>query len=330
MKIKYIIILGFVILYACTQTTVTEIEPQPLPQPFNPYDTIDYTIYQNPDIVLDSNSFLGLHTYIFSQTCNQPACHDGTFEPDFRTVQSAYNSLVNHQIKKNFPSNPLAYRVTPGEPNNSMMYYRITNHQPPNFERMPSSGNPLSANKIELIREWITNGAKDIYDDLPSQTTSQPHCYGLAAYLVNQNDMRIDTARGDENWQPFYAPANDEVEIWFGIQDSTVNNGISYGATTTYNKIKISTHPYDFSNAIELTLVNNYTRSIKSIFSYTVGYNASYRHRIRFNPTTLGFQAGDHLYLRIYVQDDDHNTPTEIPQPSNWVGFLSYFSFVLM
>src|SRR5690606_15850599 len=61
--------------------------------PFNPYDTITHTPPTQEMPKVDSASFMGLHTFIFSKSCAQPACHDGSFEPDFRTVESAYNSL---------------------------------------------------------------------------------------------------------------------------------------------------------------------------------------------------------------------------------------------
>lgn len=330
MKLKYILIIGILATYACTRITEVVNEPVPLVEPFNPFDTIDYTIHTDPTITIDSASFLGLHTYIFSKSCNQPACHDGTFEPDFRTVQSAYNSLVNHPVKKNYPINPLPYRVKPGDINASMMYHRITLHSPPNYERMPSSGNPLPDDKIALVRRWIEDGAKDIYGNLPSQTTTQPRSLGVAAFLPNQNDLRIDTARGGQFYYPFYAPTNDEVELWFLFLDSTSNGGISVGQNLTYNKIQISTNPVDFSNAIQLSLVNNAVKIIPSVFSQDNAWQAPYSHRVKFTPSQLGFQTGDRLFFRVYVQDEDHDSPTEIPQTSQWIGWISYYSFVLM
>ena len=80
-------------LSACSDSLITE--ELPLPEtPDNPFDGIDYSVNEIPSIEVDSSTFLGLHTYIFSKACNQPGCHDGTFEPEFPTVQSAYNYLV--------------------------------------------------------------------------------------------------------------------------------------------------------------------------------------------------------------------------------------------
>lgn len=126
--------------------------------PFNPFDTINYDETMVPQEPVDSNSFLGIHTYILSQSCDQPACHDGTFEPDYRTVQSSYSTLVFHAVTKNFASDPVPYRVTPFESEQSMIYRRITEHNPPNFERMPSSGNPLPDNQIAIIKNGLMKG----------------------------------------------------------------------------------------------------------------------------------------------------------------------------
>ena len=71
----------------------------PAEDPANPFDTVTYST-PIPNVPIDSQSFLGLHQYIFSTTCAVPGCHDGAFEPDFRTVQSAYNTLVLHRVEK--------------------------------------------------------------------------------------------------------------------------------------------------------------------------------------------------------------------------------------
>src|SRR5690606_5876945 len=196
MKKYLILIFGLIaLIYSCGDNYKESTLDLPTP-PFNPFDTIDYDETMVPHTPVDSNSFLGIHLYILSSSCNQPNCHDGTFEPDYRTVPSAYSTRVMHGVKKHFPTNPVPYRVTPGEPSQSMLYRRITEHNPPNFERMPSSGNQLPARSIELIKNWIEDGARDIYGNLPMQTSAQPTCYGLVAYLPENDDFRVDTIRG--------------------------------------------------------------------------------------------------------------------------------------
>ncbi|MCB0703760.1 MAG: hypothetical protein KDC34_00555 [Saprospiraceae bacterium] len=317
------------LVFACSESLVTNEDPLPDP-PENPFDGIDYSENEIPQIEVDSATFLGLHTYIFSQACNQPGCHDGTFEPEFRTVQSAYNSLVYHDIKKNYDVDPLPYRVTPGEPENSMIWHRLTMHNPPNFEQMPSSGIPLGQHELDLIQNWIEAGAPDIYGNLPSLSSVQPTALGLAAYLPDFNDFRVDTARGGVFFNPFMTLAAEDMELWFLYIDETPAGDTIFGNELTYNKIQFSDDPYDFSNAVELqmqvVLIPNF---ISSVFSQEVGFPIPYYQTITVNPASLGFAPGDIVYMRTYVQDSDHDTPTEIPTAANEIYIQTYFSCIL-
>ena len=54
--------------------------------PINPYDDLDYG---STELVIDTvspTSFVKLHRDILGPSCNVMGCHDGSFEPDFRTV----------------------------------------------------------------------------------------------------------------------------------------------------------------------------------------------------------------------------------------------------
>ena len=58
----------------------------------NPFE-FDNSSNNNSDTTYftDPISFAALHNNIFSTTCANSGCHDGTFEPDFRTIESSYN-----------------------------------------------------------------------------------------------------------------------------------------------------------------------------------------------------------------------------------------------
>ncbi len=316
-------------LYSCgnslTETTLDPPEP-----PFNPYDTIQYDNNIVEDIPIDSSTFLGLYTYIFSSSCNQPACHDGTFEPDFRTVQSAYHTLVHHPVKKNFETNPMPYRVTPGEADRSMMYKRITEHNPPNFERMPSSGNALPNRQIELIRNWINNGAKDFLDNPPMPSSAQPNCYGVLAYVPALNNIRLDTNRGDNVYNPFVVPSGQTIKLWFLYFDTDINGEGMFGNSLSHNKILLSTDRLDMTNAVELDMqVDPTPLNVASAYSQAYPEELPHYQNVTFNPTELGFQSGDIVYMRTYVQDTDHTEPTEIPERLTSFFVKSYFSFYI-
>ena len=304
--------------------------------PFNPFDTLTVP---PPDIIqmpVDSNGFLGLHHYIFSKSCNQPGCHDGTFEPDFRTVESAYNTLVFHPIIKNYnPAvdgrEPLPYRVTPYEPDNSMMWKRITEHFLPNFEQMPSSGIPLSDNEIGLIKNWIEDGAKDIFGNVPELSSTQPACYGVYATLPNQNGMRVDSIRYDDYiYNPFITSADEEMEMWFLFIDMDADQNYVLGNDLTYNKIQFSSSLYDFSNAVELDMeVQLLPNMLNYAFSTFNPNPLPYFQKVNFNPSDYGFNTGEVVYMRMFVQDADHDNPTETPNENSPVYLLQHFAFFL-
>ena len=72
----------------------------------NPFDDLDNFPPEDTTQIenVDPASFVGLHQNIFKPTCANSGCHDGTFEPDFRTIESSYNTLVLHTIVKNNPA----------------------------------------------------------------------------------------------------------------------------------------------------------------------------------------------------------------------------------
>ena len=337
------------LLYACSDSFVEEnIDPTP---PENPFDSINYDDIDMPTMPVDSNTFTGLHTYIFSSRCNQPACHDGTFEPDFRTVQSAYNSLVEHPITKNYNpgvdgKNPLPYRVTPGSLDESMIWQRLTLHEPPNFERMPSSGNPLPDNLLNLIENWIKDGAKDPFGIDPMQANEQPNCFGLLSYVPFQGfQFRTDTIRIDANpFNSFVVLANESADLWFGFLDYTDQTNYNFGENLTNTKIQLSSNLFDFEDAVEIDLefVANPERNtdmfgipayqlpeiMHQIYQPILGQNNPYHWRASFNATDLGFPINSIVYIRILVQDEDHEVTT-IPEDSSIQPFAFYYSFYI-
>jgi hypothetical protein len=333
-KILFLSTVLGLLLYACgTETFEETIVPEP---PHNPFDEIDYSNGNVPDVPVDSHTFLGIHSSILSQSCNQPACHDGTFEPDYRTVQSAYNSLVYHPVTKNYVptvdgKQPLPYRVTPGDLSQSMLWQRLTIHNPPNFERMPASGNSLGQKELDLIKEWIEGGAKDIFGNEPTPTSQQPFCFGLLAFAPDFFNYRVDTSRGGVPYNPFVTLENVKLEVWFGYYDITPDGLFVLGNELTHNKVQLSTDPFNFTNAVELNLeVAASPKIIKSIFSQPNPEDVPYYQKVTFNPTALGFQKNQIVFMRTYVKDSDHAEPTENPSKSTQFAIMSYFSFIIL
>jgi len=280
--IKSLFFFGVIIMLytACGKTTQTEtIDPE---VPFNPFDTLTYntggTVLPPPDPA----SFVGLHLNIFSQKCNQPACHDGTFEPDFRTIESAYATTVYHEVLKNTPANNYVYRILPGDPSKSMLYRRITVHDPPNLERMPSSGNQLPQEDIDNIKKWIEDGAKDAFDNDPIFGNTQPEAYGTYAIAPTLFNYRLDTIRNGVITNPFGVLHASPVRMYFTFQDMDASGAIVDGRNFTINKLLISENPFDFTNAMEMALtVESANPLLQNIrYSQNVAKQFAYTHSV--------------------------------------------------
>lgn len=71
------------------------------------------------------------------------------------TPHEAYLSIINQQSSQDSSRT----RVIPGDPENSILYLKISRDDPPIGVRMPFERNPLDENQIETIRRWIAEGA---------------------------------------------------------------------------------------------------------------------------------------------------------------------------
>lgn len=137
----------------------------------NPYDDIDTELpgMTEENINLEPTSMAGLQANIFGKTCANSGCHDGNFEPDFRTIESSYNTLVNAPIIKNDPQGSFQLRVVKGNIDASQLVARITYDIDGNSGIMPLAVDPSSdweTNKetyIQNIKDWIAAGAKDVF-----------------------------------------------------------------------------------------------------------------------------------------------------------------------
>ena len=134
--------------------------------PDNPYDNVNYNNGGNQDSVPDPASITGLHKNIFFPKCANPGCHDGTFEPDFRTVQSSFSTLIYMGVnKKTLDSvNFFNYRVIPNNEATSFLIERLTTST---SDYMPSNGVRLGSTDMGNIRKWIQDGCPDVDGVLP-------------------------------------------------------------------------------------------------------------------------------------------------------------------
>ena len=97
---------------------------------------------------------------VFTPTCAVSGCHDGggNFLPrsmDLRAGNS-HGSIVG------VPAEQAALdRVEPGDPDASYLIDKLEGNQAANTQRMPPGGPFLDQATIDMIRQWITDGALD-------------------------------------------------------------------------------------------------------------------------------------------------------------------------
>lgn len=132
----------------------------------NPYD--DLVVEAPADTTtsaLEPGTLAWLHAKIFRPTCANSGCHDGTFEPDFRTIHSTWNTTVWHPVIKNDPQNSFMYRIVPGDVAASQLVARLTYDIDGQSGVMPLAVEPDSdwPDKkdayIQAIKDWIAAGA---------------------------------------------------------------------------------------------------------------------------------------------------------------------------
>ncbi len=289
------------------------------PAPFNPFDTIHYPYNLVNALPIDSNSFAGIHAYIFASKCANPGCHDGHFDPDFRTVQSAYSTLVYQHVTKNNLAGSFVYRVKPGDVANSWLHERITTIDPV-LGRMPLYDSMLSARQINRIKNWIQAGAPDIFGQVSSPTNTIPQTFGIVAFAqVGSNWVQVDTIRGGSTLNPMLVPNNTNLKIWFGVYDDVQT---PFQLTNLF--VKFSSNPSDFSASTAYPLT---VQTTPTYFSNVFGANKPYF--LSYTVNTASLPNNQPVYYQISVQDANHATPTLIPSVGNQPYILSYFSLIV-
>lgn len=300
MKKLILLFLTFsVILINCTEDDL----------PINPYEEIDYG---DTTIVLDTlnpHSFVNLHKEVLSPSCNVLGCHDGSFEPDFRTVESSYNTLVYHRIIKNNLNEDFTYRVVPHDTALSVLHERLTNCCFVNQnDRMPQDniGNALSEDDLEKVSNWILNGAKDISGFIPNEPNNLPNVEYFIATNTTYDSTYSDNR--DEFYSPFLMPNNKDINFIVFVEDDKTDP-----SDLLVNQLQISEHQNDFSNAITLT-------SLIYIAQFEVWV-------LPFNTSVL--QSGKTYYLRYTVNDGENANNTTYPNNQTSFIFKSIWSFIV-
>lgn len=313
-KLKFLLLTGLVLIVLAILFNGCKKEDQP---PHNPYDDVVYVTPPSPVDTLDPKSFVALHKNILHPKCSKPGCHDGNFEPDFRTIQSSYSTLVYHSIIKNNEDSTFQYRVVPYDTAMSILHERITNCCFVNQDdRMPQDniGVPLPAEDINIISQWILDGAKDMFGQLPTYPNQKPN---VIVYIAVSTDFvtvlsdvnnRIDSVY----YNPFIMPPSTQMYLAFVVEDDS-----TAVANLQVNKVKMSYDPDDFSASAP-----GYKEYVAS-YSNLGGDNEG--HLVLIN--TGDFASDKVVYMRYYVNDGDHSENVEFPNDASILAYKTFYSF---
>ena len=277
--------------------------------PENPYDKVDYSTNTNTDPEPDPNSIQGLYKNIFQPKCANPGCHDGTFEPDFRTIESSFSTLVYQTVNKTTLDSVKLFtlRAIPHNVDDSWIIERLTTST---TEYMPSNAVRLSQSDIDHVKNWINAGCPDLNGTLPVKPNLQPNFSGYIA--LDSVNARLDTNRVDDEWYTaFIIEEGQTINFAFATTDSADGDDATDPANYLSKKIKLSTDKNDFSGAVEYNATIYYA-------AYQVWY---------VTVPTATWPAGTTVYFRFYVHDGDHTADAEFPKNSSLDYYKTIYSF---
>ena len=304
----------------------------------NPYDdpSLGPPINNDTNYFTNSSSFEALQYNVFSPYCANSGCHDGTFEPDFRTIESSYNTLVYQPIIKNDPLGNYQYRVKPGHSDKSVLYARLLADNngistfDDNSQVMPLTADivydpeqtniwhDVKGEFIPNIKDWIDNGAKDIFGNLPLEPNYIPEMRGCIAFLNGQTVTPLgrEAPRGT-----IYIPSSSSsVDFWFSVIDDLQNPD-----ELTCNQVKFSKNLFAFDNqpAYSLDVVAN---PISAVGFFQSSADLFYH---KYTLDMSSYNSGDVVFIKIYIKDNV-NPITEIPSNGSDYQIIKHFTFTVL
>ncbi|MFN5252107.1 MAG: hypothetical protein ACOVQJ_02200 [Bacteroidia bacterium] len=306
-KLTFIAFVLFTSLYQCKKSG-KDIE--------NPYSKV----VDKPKQTDTSNknaaaySIEGLHRDLFKPTCSNSGCHDGTFEPDFRTVQSTYSTLVNQKPIKNDLAGTFSARVLPGNADGSILVYRMTEDLGGNSGIMPlvlDPGSDYESKKnthISNIKKWINDGALDFLGNKPNPVDYPPNVLGVQV-LVSNNAA----SRGGK-YEPVYVAAGNNFEIWFSLSDDKLNQ-----KDLTAMTINWSTDPSNYDTNNEKALALGTPKFMAGL------YAASAEYAWYYSFTGTGLKKDDVIWFRI-TMNDGKNNGYQLPNENSMFFLKKYFA----
>ena len=286
-------------------------------KPDNPFSALNEMSAMQMDTV-DANSFLGIHKNILAVKCANPSCHDGSFEPDYRSVESAYNTLVYHPVVKQLY--PWNFRVMPYDTAKSwlwqrLIHERITSNGDTSGGRMPLYKNSLSTSELKNISTWILNGARDIHGQVPTYPNKEPFVNAyIAVDSANYSILSGETQRVDSIfYKPFIVSHNQAMIVAVDATDDSTQTPFLQNC-----RLKFSLTEDNYTNAVSKTCT-------LLTFTDSTGLHNLWITYIN----TKDFPADTIVHFRFYVNDGDHPNDTEFPLNETNFYYKGFWSFYI-
>ena len=252
-------------------------------------------------------SFYQVYSRVLSPSCALPACHDGSFEPDFRTPQSAYYTTVYQPVKKNNKAGTFKYRIKPYDPSGSLVYERITNCCFVNEnDRMPltilANGDTLTRSSISLIGSWINAGAKDLKGNSAMLIKLPPSI--SKEFAISGNDTTVFYediyGRGTRHTRVEDKPTKSLI-IPMAIRSLKISFKIDYdpGTDSLWHApiLLVSESPSDFGHALSFQ-----AKRVKGNYIADMDTKSFARDKIYFMHVEVWDNAKDHVEM--YPEDN--------------------------
>ncbi len=107
-------------------------------------------------------TFASITTNIFEKNCTTSSCHGELGQRGGLILEGpdVYNNLVWITPSNLAASSKGLKLVMPGNPDSSFLLIKLTGPGIDEGDRMPQGNSQISAQAIEAIRTWISNGAR--------------------------------------------------------------------------------------------------------------------------------------------------------------------------